>query len=177
MFEGLSTLLWIHLVSALVAIVTGGLVFALPKGTVRHRRIALVYVAAMIVTTAVVIFVPAKIMPFGKSGYGFFHLFIVVGFVSSALGIYGLYRWRRTRQRKWLRMHQQRFAFSYAGLLMAGASQAMTNPRFGLVAAMTPQSFWSIFAATNIAILAVAMVMVQRHLNKGDPLRRYAMRP
>ena len=114
----------------------------------------------MIVTTGVVAFVPATTLKFGDSGYGFFHLFIVVGFVSSTLGIFGLYKWRRTRERRWLRMHQMRFSFSYAGLLMAGVSQVATNPRFGIVTQLTPATFWATFIFVNALILSIAMVIV-----------------
>ena len=99
----------------------------------------------MIVTTGVDAFVHASILKFGVNGYGFFHLFIVVGFVSSVLGVFGLYQWRRTRERRWLRMHQMRFSFSYAGLLMAGLSQVATNSRFGIVTELTPATFWTMF--------------------------------
>jgi len=176
MLHGLGPLIIVHIASALVAIAAGAIVFALPKGTCAHRRVAWVYVVAMIVTTSVVAFVPVTVLPFGDSGYGFFHLFILVGFVSSTLGIFGLYKWRRTRERRWLRMHQMRFAFSYAGLLMAGFSQIFTNPRFGIVAEMAPAAFWIVFVGTNVAVLAAAMYVVQRYLARGDPLRRYAMR-
>ena len=177
MLDGLSPLLIVHVAAAVVAIVSGAIVFMLPKGTRRHRRIAVVYVAAMIVTTVVVAFVPASTLKFGDSGYGFFHLFIVVGLVSSAVGVLGLYKWRRTRERRWLRMHQMRFSFSYAGLLMAGLSQFATNPRFGIVTELTPTTFWTLFSLSNALILAIAIAMVRRYIVVGDPLRRYAMRP
>ena len=176
MLDGLGPLLIVHVVAAIVAILAGAFVFLLSKGTRVHRRIACVYVAAMILTTSVVVFVPASVLPFGRSGFGFFHLFILVGLVSSLLGLFGLLMWRRTRERRWLRMHQIRFSFSYAGLLMAGISQFATNPRFGLVGQLSPAAFWLAFAAANAAILGVAMVMVHRYLAVGDPLRRRALR-
>lgn len=175
--EELGPLLRIHVASALLAIATGAVVFLLPKGGDAHRRFALAYVASMVTTTGVVAFVPATVLPFGRSGFGFFHLFIVVGLVSSLLGLFGLVRWRRTREPRWLRMHQFRFTFSYAGLLMAGASQLLTNPRFGVVGEMPPAAFWTVFAATNVVILGVAMWAVHRFLSRGDPRRRYALRP
>ena len=131
----------------------------------------------MLVTTGVVAFVPATILEFGDSGWGFFHLFILVGGVSSIVGAFALWRWKVTRNPDWLRNHQIRFAFSYAGLLMAGVSQVFTNPRFGIVETMSVASFWSVFAATNLAILAAAMAIVHKFLMKGDPRRRYALRP
>ncbi|MGB3165985.1 MAG: hypothetical protein WBA68_04325 [Alteraurantiacibacter sp.] len=173
----LTLLLQIHIVSALAAILLGAVVFLLPKGGKRHRRIASLYVIAMFGTTGVVIWVPATVLPFGDSGWGFFHLFIVVGGVSSAVGAFALYKWRKTSDPAWLRNHQVRFAFSYAGLLMAGFSQIATNPMFGLVSAMSASTFWTIFIATNAAILLVAMLIVNRYLMKGDPRRRYALQP
>ena len=176
MFDGLGPLLVIHIISALAAIISGAIVFLLPKGDKIHRQVACIYVLSMLVTTFVVIFVPATVLPFGNSGYGFFHIFILVGMVSSLVAIFSLVRWRQTREKKWLRMHQMRFTFSYAGLIMAGVSQLLTNPRFLIVSEMTPASFWAIFAAANLGILGAAMFMVQRYLSKGDPLRRKAMK-
>ena len=57
----LSLLLQIHLISAVVAIATGAIVFVLPKGGKRHRRWAYAYVMAIIITTSVVAFVPASV--------------------------------------------------------------------------------------------------------------------
>ena len=149
----------------------------LPKGGKRHRRWAYAYVAAMLTTTSVVAFVPATVLEFGDSGWGFFHLFILVGGASSLVGIFALVRWKQTRDLAWLRNHQMRFAFSYAGLLMAGFSQLITNPRFGLIDSLTPAQFWVSFIGTNLAILGVAMFFVAKYLAKGDPRRRYALKP
>lgn len=173
----LSPLLQIHIGAALVALITGAIVFMLPKGDRRHRRWAYVYVSAMLVTTGVVIFVPATVLEFGNTGWGFFHLFIAIGGISSLVGIFALVKWNRTRDPAWLRNHQMRFAFSYAGLLMAGFSQFTTNPRFGLIDALTPGQFWASFIVTNLAILGAAMFVVAKYLANGDPRRRYALKP
>lgn len=171
----LSPLLQIHLVSALLAIATGAVVFLLPKGGRRHRRWAYLYVTAMLTTTGVVAFVPATVLKFGNSGWGFFHLFIIVGGISALVGIFALWKWRRTGNLRWLRNHQLRFTFSYAGLLMAGFSQLTTNPRLGLIESLTPAQFWVSFAGTNLAILGVAMFFASKYLVKGDPRRLCAL--
>ncbi len=173
----MSVLLQIHLGAAIVAIITGAVVFFLPKGGKVHRRWAYAYVVSMMVTTGIVAFVPATVLEFGDSGWGFFHLFILVGGLSSLIGIFALVRWRRTGDPAWLRNHQMRFTFSYAGLIMAGFSQITTNPRFGLIEVRTTGQFWIVFAATNMAILGFAMFVVSRYLTKGDPRRKYALRP
>lgn len=177
MINDMSVLLQIHLIAALVAIATGAIVFFLPKGGQAHRRWAYGYVVSMLVTTGVVVFVPATVLKFGNSGWGFFHLFILVGGVSSLVGIYALLQWRRTSDPAWLRNHQMRFTFSYAGLIMAGFSQLTTNPRFGLIEELTTSQFWIVFAATNTTILGIAMFIVSRYLMKGDPQRKYALKP
>ena len=128
-----SPLILIHVVAAIAAIIFGAITFLLPKGGKRHRFWARLYVVALLITTAVVIFVPATVLRFGDSGFGFFHLFIIVGGVSGMVGSYALWRWHKTKDPAWLRNHQVRFSFSYAGLWMAGAAQLVTNPRFGLV--------------------------------------------
>lgn len=171
----LSLLLQVHVVAAVVAIISGAIVFALPKGGKRHRRWARLYVLAMLVTTGVVAFVPATVLKFGNSGFGFFHLFIVVGGVSALVGAFALWKWRRTKDPAWLRNHQVRFAFSYAGLWMAGVSQMATNPRFGIVESMSAGQFWLAFVAVNAAIFGTAFFFVHRYLMKGDPRRRHAL--
>ena len=172
-----SLLIVIHVAAAVAALILGGVTFALPKGGKRHRDWARSYVVALLITTGVVIFVPATVLRFGDSGFGFFHLFIVVGGVSGLVGSYALYRWHKTKDPRWLRNHQVRFTFSYAGLWMAGVAQMVTNPRFGIVSAMTPSTFWLVFAAANLTIFLIAYFFVWRYIMRGDPRRRYALRP
>ena len=177
MLSELGILLQVHVAAAVVALVSGALVFTLPKGGRRHHLFARIYVAAMLITTGVAAFVPATVLEFGDSGWGFFHLFILVGGASSAAGAFCLWKWKRTRDLEWLRSHQVRFTFSYAGLLMAGFAQFLTNPRFGIVGAMTAAQFWAVFLAVNLVVLGLAMLFVSRFVMKGDPRRRYVLRP
>ena len=71
MVSNMSVLLQIHVGAALIAIATGAVLFFLPKGGVPHRRWAYAYVSSMIVTTGIVVFVPATVLEFGDSGWGF----------------------------------------------------------------------------------------------------------
>ena len=171
MFADLSLLLWIHLLAASLAIVTGAAIFLMRKGTRRHRHIGIAYIAAMIVTVVSVIPVEATVMPFFGSRFGFFHIFVVVGAISMTFGIDRLLKWRTTRNPEMLRAHQSHLAYSYAGLLMAGFSQIASNPWWGLVELTSMTQFWTIFALVNIAIYAVAMWLIQTRIAKGDPMR------
>ncbi|RZV51220.1 MAG: hypothetical protein EX258_04130 [Sphingomonadaceae bacterium] len=170
-------LIWIHVIGAIAAMLFGALTFMMPKGGARHRRWARLYVAAMLVTTGVVIFVPATVMPIGIWHFGFFHLFILIGGISALVGIYALRQWFRIRDPEWLRNHQIRFAFSYAGLWMAGVAQLVTNPDFGIIDKLSPEAFWIVFAAANLAVFGIAAFFVGRYLMRGDPRRRYALKP
>lgn len=175
--DQISVLIQIHVASAVLAMLSGLVVLLIEKGSKRHRYWARLYVASMLVTSGVVIFVPASVLEFGDSGWGFFHLFIGIGGISSLVGIFALWKWRRTGDKGWLRNHQVRFVFSYAGLLMAGLSQLVTNPRFGLVGVLTPLQFWISFIASNMLILAIAGYFVWRFLMRGDPARSEALKP
>ena len=173
MFEDLSALVLVHFVAASLAIVLGAMIFLMPKGTIKHRWTGMAYIAAMFVTVVSVVPVRATVMPFFGTRFGFFHVFVVVGFVSLIFGISRLLKWRRTRDVEALRAHQVHLAYSYAGLLMAGFSQIASNPRWLLVEIDSAGQFWGIFAAVNIAIYVVAMWLIQSKLAKGDPRRWY----
>ena len=172
MLQDLSPLLLIHFVAASYAILAGAAIFLLRKGTQMHRMIGASYIAAMFVTVLSVVPVPATVMPFMGTRFGFFHVFVVVGFISLMFGLRALYRWHTTRDPEWLRAHQIHLAYSYAGLLMAGFSQMATNPRWLVVAPFeTMTQFWIAFGAVNAAIYGVAMWVIQTRLAKGDPMR------
>ena len=171
MFTDLGPLVLIHFVTACYAIIAGAAIFLMPKGKQLHRTVGTSYIAAMFVTVASVVPVEATVMPIMGSRFGFFHVFVVLGFISLAFGIRAILKWRSTRDPEWLRAHQIHLAYSYAGLLMAGFSQMATNPRWLMVHVDSMTQFWTIFAAVNIAIYAVAMWLIQTRIAKGDPLR------
>ena len=171
MLSDLSPLLIVHLADACIAIAAGAAIFLMRKGTGRHRLIGAIYLTAMTVTVVSVVPVEAKVMPFFGTRFGFFHVFVVIGFISLLVGLHALRRWRVYRDIRALQAHQVHLAYSYAGLLMAGFSQMATNPRWLLVELTTQTQFWTIFAAVNAAIYGVAVYFIQTRIAKGDPLR------
>lgn len=175
--QDLSLLLIVHLISAVGAIIAGAAIFLMRKGTGRHRAMGISYMAAMLVTVVSVIPVEATVLRIGDSRFGFFHLLILVAFGSVAIGTDRLLRWRRTREKRWLRGHQIHLTYSYAGLIMAGFSQLATNPRWQLVEVGNAVQFWTVFAAVNAAIYFVAMYLIQTRIAKGDPLRWIRAQP
>ena len=178
MFDDLGPLVMVHFITACLAIMLGAAIFLIRKGTKLHRSLGAAYIAMMFVTVVSVIPVEATVMPFFGTRFGFYHVFVVIGFISLAFGIRAVLKWRSTRDPEWLRAHQIHLAYSYAGLLMAGFSQMATNPRWLMVHVDSMTQFWVIFAAVNMAIYAVAMWLIQTRIAKGDPLRwKPAARP
>jgi uncharacterized membrane protein len=171
MIDEFSIATWVHFVSALVAIAAGGILFLNRKGTWRHRLLGRTYLGAMAALLAASAFMPATVMPFFGTRFGFFHIFLLIGALSLAVGIACLRRWRRTRDPKALKAHQVHLAYSYAGLLMAGVSQVAINPRFLLAQIETASAFWASFIGVNLAIYAVAVYLIQTRIAKTELTR------
>lgn len=119
-------------------------------GRWRHAMMGRVYVAAMLVAniTALASYRPGTPLIV-------FDVLAVIGLASLGQGVLGLRRWLRTRDPAALRSHQTGMAYSWLGLAMAGVSQPISNPRFGIAAAMTPTEFWMLLAGVNIVLYAV----------------------
>lgn len=171
MFDNLSAAGLIHSAAALVALATGGLLMVARKGTRLHRMLGIFYIVAMAHVLGAAAFMPATVVPFFGTSFGFFHLFLVIGGISMAFGIAALLRWRRRRDTRALRAHQIHLAYSYAGLIMAGLSQLLTNPRYRLTWFDDAAGFWASFIILNLAVYAVAVWLIQTRVARGDPLR------
>ena len=73
----------IHLISSIIALITGVFVLTTTKGTKAHKQIGYIYVISMIILniTAFMIY-----RLFGK--FGIFHWFAILSFLTLLLGIY-----------------------------------------------------------------------------------------
>ena len=73
----------IHLISSIIALITGVFVLTTAKGTKAHKQIGYIYVISMIILniTAFMIY-----RLFGK--FGIFHWFAILSFLTLLLGIY-----------------------------------------------------------------------------------------
>lgn len=145
MLANLTPMLWLHFVAVLAALVAGVVQLLGPKGTARHRLGGRAYVVVMLCGNL-------GALTSYRLGFGVFHILAIVSLVSLALGLRALADWRRTGDPERLRSHRIHMAFSYLGLVMAGVSQALLNPRFGIVEAMPPAAYWGVFAAVNVTL-------------------------
>lgn len=123
----------VHLISAVIALVTGTLQLIMTKGTSIHKKIGLAYAASMTVLliTAFMIY-----RLFG--GWGLFHWAAVVSSVTLAGGIIPVIL---KKPANWLEFHFSFMYWSVMGLYMAFAAEVLTRvpetPFFGMVGLAT----------------------------------------
>lgn len=119
----------VHLVAAVLSLVTGTAVLALPKGTRLHKKIGYLYAASMLVVCATSFMIYRL---FG--GFGVFHAAALVSLVTLAGGmIPALMR----RPESWLSIHFSLMYWSVMGLYAAFFSEIVTRipdtPFFGML--------------------------------------------
>ena len=133
----------IHIISAVVALAMGALVFLLPKGTRRHRLIGRAYVVAMLALnlTALMIF-----RLFGT--FGPFHVAALLSLATVVPAFLTAY----LRRPGWLHRHYFLMSFSYVGLLAATASEAATR--------LPSTPFWWAVASSSLFVLAAGAAVV-----------------
>lgn len=122
LIDNLSLAGWLHGVAALTGLLSGALVLASAKGTMRHRRLGCIYVGAMLVTNlsafAVYHFDIDRFRPFtaGPGTFGLFHWEAVTTLGFLALALYAAPRQRRA---PWAYVHPLAMVTTYY-LLVGG---------------------------------------------------------
>lgn len=142
---------WVHTVFAGAAILAGGVVCALPKGTRWHRTVGHVYATAMVGVVA------TSFALYGLTGgFGVFHFAAIVAGVTLATGLYHVLA-RRPRG-QWLEAHAIWMSWSYVGLLCAFAAETLTRFVMPLAAAyLSRNALWPVFwTSVGVATFAVA---------------------
>jgi len=109
--RGLDSFGAIHAGFGIAGLLLGLAVVVLQKGTAWHRRVGLLYAAAMLLLNATAL---AIYDLFG--GFGPFHILALVSLATLAAGVLPV--WLR-RPREWLDIHARCMSWSYAGLVAA----------------------------------------------------------
>ncbi len=163
MFADMPPVIWVHFLAALIALPLGAAQLLASKGTAVHRWMGRVYVPVMLVALLSAL---ASYQP--GTPFLFFHILAFVGLWSLFDGMRNLRRWLRAGDAAHLRAHKISMAYSWLGLFMAGVSQLLVNPRFGLSGVATSWQFWTMFAGINIAIYAAGSWWIFRWLVPGS---------
>ena len=110
----------VHVGAAVVALVLGAVVFAMRKGTIRHRAVGACYVGTLLLSNAVALTVTRS-----TGGFGPFHVLAIVSLCTLVVGLVPL--WILPRGPRAIAVHGITMGFSYVGLVAAGLSQAVAQ--------------------------------------------------
>lgn len=150
-----------HLTAAVAALVAGGLVALLPKGTRLHRRVGWIYVAAMATVNVTALCIYDL---FG--GFGPFHVAAMLSGVTVAAGM--LPARRRRPRRFWIVSHAYWMVGSYVGLLAAAASETATRV-LDLPFGPTVAGASFLVVAVGVAVMRVTVPRALRRFGFGRP--------
>jgi uncharacterized membrane protein len=134
----------IHLISGIVALIFGGAVLLMKKGTQIHRKVGYVYVFSMAILL-ISSFLIYRL--FGR--FGVFHVFSLISTVSLLLGMLPMFK--KVRTPKDYETHFKRMYWSVAGLYAAFAAESFVRiPKFG--------GFWQAVAWSFVLAFMVCFV-------------------
>ncbi|WOC40115.1 DUF2306 domain-containing protein [Polaribacter sp. HL-MS24] len=136
----------IHLLVSIVAMITGIVVLISKKGTKRHKQIGYIYVTSMLLVnfTAFMIY-----RLFG--GFGIFHFFAIVSFLTLLAGMYPMLR---RKGRNYIFRHFNYMYWSVVGLYCAFCAEVLTRIPFYL----SIKTSWKLFS--TLTVLSIFIVMV-----------------
>lgn len=124
----------IHLISSVLALITGTLILTLKKGTNLHKRTGYIYACCM-----VVLLITAFMIYRLFRGFGIFHIAAVISSVTLAGGMVPVLL--RKPKNNWLPLHFSFMYWSVIGLYMAFAAEVLTRipetPFFSMVGLAT----------------------------------------
>ena len=163
----MSTLGWVHLVFASLALAAGTVVVLIRKGTRWHRTLGHVYLTCMIALNVTALFIYQKFGIFGP-----FHWMAVASLLTLLVGMVPVFM--RRPKGSWLQLHAGFISGSYVGLVAAAGSE-VTSRIPG-----TDEIFGLVVSATTVLIIGIGVFVIQRNLPKaieGAPSRFRRVQP
>jgi uncharacterized membrane protein len=134
----------VHLISGIVALIFGGFVIVLKKGTMIHKRVGYVYVLSMLI---LIVSSFGIYRLFGK--FGLFHVFSLISTFSLLAGMIPVLK--KTRSLADYETHFKRMYWSVVGLYAAFAAESFVRiPKFG--------GFWKAVAWSFVLVFIICFV-------------------
>ena len=153
--DDISLLGWLHSIACMIALCAGPLVFAMRKGTRRHRTIGYWYVGAMAVAnlTALGLFAPIAGLP----AFNMFHWMAVATLIMLALGV-----WAARNQRTALGAygHPTMMVLSFYMLIGGGLNEVFSRIGVLRAAAMAGSPGAHNIAQTTLLISCQSLAML-----------------
>jgi uncharacterized membrane protein len=144
----LSTLGWIHTLASLCALAAGAVILILPKGTLRHRSVGKVYVAAASVTSL------SALGIYRHNVFFFPHWLAVASLALITIGLLCAHSHRP--KRLWSHAHLTSMVGSYYLLVGGGVNEAFL--RIDLLHSAVPRILNSLLVAIVHGAVAAAFV-------------------
>jgi uncharacterized membrane protein len=141
----------IHLISSIIALVTGILVLTTTKGTTRHKKIGYIYVVSMVVLnlTAFMIY-----RLFGK--FAIFHWFAVLSCLTLIAGMYPVLT---KKSKNYLLTHFNFMYWSVVGLYCAFCAEILTRIPFIYDLPNKRQLFGILTGVSIFLVMTVATII------------------
>lgn len=131
----------IHLLSAIVSLLFGFLVFTSKKGTKQHKIFGYIYFASMLILSG------TALMIYRLSGsFNILHIAALVSIVSISLGMWNVLLKRP--KTGWLPGHYEFMVWSYIGLLAALVAESSTRIGMPMLIKAGVEDFHSWFWST-----------------------------
>ena len=142
----------IHLVFSIIAMITGGLVIGMKKGTTLHKRIGYIYSVSMIglLMTAFMIY-------YLFDAFGIFHYMAVVSTITLIGGIVPAIL--KKPQERWLSLHYSFMFWSVAGLYAAFISEVLTR---------MPEQSWTLFMVAMFVFFGIVNIFWFKYKKKWN---------
>jgi uncharacterized membrane protein len=140
---------FVHLFSALLAMLTGAVVLLTPKGSAFHKRTGYVYVVSMLVLNATAFMIYQL---FGK--FGPFHGLALVSLVSLIGGMVPVLL--RQRVKSWLHWHYYFMNWSVVGLYAAFWSETLSRT-------LPMGKFWPVVMGATAMTATIGSWLIRRN--------------
>lgn len=148
---------FIHLIAAVIALLTGTLVLSLQKGTKLHIKIGYVYVISMIIVNGTAFMIYRLF-----DGFGIFHIAALVSLLTLLAGMIPVLL--KKPKKNWLDMYLAFMYWSVIGLYAAFVSEVLTR---------IPESpfFGTIGIATTIIMIVAGLIFYMKKDNWENILK------
>lgn len=145
----------IHLLASIVAMITGIVILITKKGTKKHKQIGYVYVTSMLLVnfTAFMIY-----RLFG--GFGIFHFFAIVSFLTLLAGMYPIIR---RKGKNYIFKHFNYMYWSVVGLYCAFCAEVLTRIPFYFHIKTSWKLFSTLTGLSIFLVMVIATVIFKKY--------------
>ena len=137
----------IHLLAAVLSLLLGTAVLALPKGGLRHRQLGYAYVGGLAVMLATSFAIYRQ-----YNGFGIFHVAAILSAATLLAGMLPV--WRKKPSYNWLQLHYSFMYLSVLELYVALVAEVLVR--------VPGLAFWEVAGASSAVVMLPGAVLFSR---------------